>query len=476
MLLILIFLLRIYDHLAKAEEIKGCTYPSGKRGYCVRPSKCTHGQKIQEQIKRPALVSVTEAFSATFICEHGDYVCCLCSDVSVYRDIVPYDSCGCTDANTCVPYNECPEFLSLIRLFASTRHLVNGAWYLVINSWRCDDHTVGNDAFRVCCPSKYEQSYDDRYDQPKTFSSMLQRTPSLRILNHPNRHILAPKSKCGRSRTPSIKSRIVGGRDALLGQFPAIANIGYERRHPKYGALLGIVYECGGVLIGERYVLTAAHCIEGIPKGRRGPVTVRLGEYDLTKARDCSGGICAPEAQNFGVEEVVTHPNYTGHPNLLNDIALIRLDKSYIENGFVNAICLPFEDNFERTYMGKTERPFIFVAGWGATDRRGRKFPKVLQYLELDIFPFDKCKDIYQSYGSNLSEGNTQLCAGGDMGRDSCGGDSGSSLMLEDRSTGTWTTIGVVSFGPRRCGQKGVPAIYTKVDQFLNWILDNIYE
>ena len=73
-----------------------------------------------------------------------------------------------------------------------------------------------------------------------------------------------------------------------------------------------------------------------------------------------------------------------------------------------------------------------------------------------------------------------QMCAGGEEGRDSCVGDSGSALMREEKSTfervRRYKLLGVVSFGPRLCGTKGVPGVYTRMRHYIDWILDNIHE
>ena len=71
------------------------------------------------------------------------------------------------------------------------------------------------------------------------------------------------------------------------------------------------------------------------------------------------------------------------------------------------------------------------------------------------------------------------MCAGGEDGKDSCVGDSGSALMREKKSKnilskGLHELIGVVSFGPRKCGTEGVPGVYTRVRSYLDWILDNV--
>jgi len=62
-----------------------------------------------------------------------------------------------------------------------------------------------------------------------------------------------------------------------------------------------------------------------------------------------------------------------------------------------------------------------------------------------------------------------QLCAGGDLGKDTCRGDSGGPLMYFNGNS--WIIYGIVSIGPKICGQKNFPAIYTKVSYFTDWIL-----
>jgi secreted trypsin-like serine protease len=71
------------------------------------------------------------------------------------------------------------------------------------------------------------------------------------------------------------------------------------------------------------------------------------------------------------------------------------------------------------------------------------------------------------------------MCAGGEEGRDSCVGDSGSALMREERPkikghVRQYKLIGVVSFGPRLCGTAGIPGVYTRIRHYLDWILENV--
>ena len=76
-------------------------------------------------------------------------------------------------------------------------------------------------------------------------------------------------------------------------------------------------------------------------------------------------------------------------------------------------------------------------------------------------------------------DSESQMCAGGEAGKDSCVGDSGSALMRDERTKFDsrkfrWKLLGVVSFGPRLCGTSGVPGVYSRMRHYLDWILENV--
>ena len=270
--------------------------------------------------------------------------------------------------------------------------------------------------------------------------------------------------------------RIVGGNDAELGQYPWLVNLGFSS-----GGRPGTLYKCGGTPIGKRYTLTAAHCVTQLPRGF-GLTTVRVAEHDLDSDKDCNDecDLCSEDPQNFDVEKVLFHPSYGKPKPFQNDIAVIKLTRDVVENDFVNPVCLPYADD-DVDYSTNTvagEWVLTTVAGWGATTKTGRSPATVLQYLSVDVTESKKCRDIYRERGGELTD--LQICAGGAPGQDSCVGDSGSGLMRdihdqEDYSLRSFL-IGVVSFGPRLCGTKGVPGVYTRVNSYLGWILDTVWD
>ena len=93
----------------------------------------------------------------------------------------------------------------------------------------------------------------------------------------------------------------------------------------------------------------------------------------------------------------------------------------------------------------------------------------------MDEVDINACKEIYKNMHINLVP--NQMCAGGKTGKDTCLGDSGGPLMSVDaanKQETLWYIMGVVSFGPKPCGQGGQPAVYTRVMPYFEWILENV--
>lgn len=96
----------------------------------------------------------------------------------------------------------------------------------------------------------------------------------------------------------------------------------------------------------------------------------------------------------------------------------------------------------------------------------------ILQTINLPIVSYEECKVRLHPFDLHRS----QICAGGQLGKDSCSGDSGGPMMLPRSIDGPpkYYLIGVVSFGDENCGGTKYPALYTKVADFMNWILDRL--
>nr|XP_034834241.1 CLIP domain-containing serine protease 14D-like [Maniola hyperantus] len=279
---------------------------------------------------------------------------------------------------------------------------------------------------------------------------------------HPNVELL-PDS-CG----DIDGSRIVGGRVAKLYELPWMTLIAYNTRDGKQ-------FNCAGSIINSRYVLTAAHCVLSPTEGLKNIIGIRIGDIDLDKDIDCQGDFqnmfCESATQNIGVEEVIIHEVFVQNASKDTDIALLRLSES-VNFTYKNAgpICLPVSSELRDARLaGKNAT----VAGWGATEYDSSS--RILLKIEIPIWSDENCHPSCKRDGDCKTRNFKTLCAGEYL-KDSCSGDSGGPLIVETQYNGVhrYVQYGIVSHGPRRCGTRGDPGVYTDVSKYMQWILDKI--
>ncbi|XP_014215633.1 melanization protease 1-like [Copidosoma floridanum] len=253
---------------------------------------------------------------------------------------------------------------------------------------------------------------------------------------------------------PSIK-RMVGGTMTRLDEFPWMALLEYYTPE-------GIKTSCGGALINHRYVLTAAHCVSDKILPEDWSLTgVRLGEYNTATNPDCivfgdTGVICNDEYVTVGIEKLIIHENYDTFIHR-SDIALIRLSRDVAFTDYIKPISLP-----SGPYIQKK----LTVAGWGKTESGISS--EIMLKVTLPLVDRELCSEKYQ-----VQMIDSQICVGGENGRDSCRGDSGGPLMQRN-CYDKWEIVGVVSFGSRFCGMQDWPGVYTYVYNYIPWIFSNI--
>jgi len=240
---------------------------------------------------------------------------------------------------------------------------------------------------------------------------------------------------CGRAAVNPIRTRIVGGREAAAHSWPWIVSLQYRGNH-----------FCGGTLIDEYHVLTAAHCLqdETIDTSL---LTVVGGLHSRLNAN-------AATVQRRRVARFFNHEQYNDVTND-NDVAIIRLASPMTLNNYVNIACLPGKE--------PTVHESVMIAGWGTTSYGGSPSNLLLQ---ANVNIMNECRFVYSIDPSK------QICAGtSDYTRDSCQGDSGGPLMHE--VNGYWYVSGVVSYGDE-CAKKGSPGVYARVSYYLSWIRNKI--
>ncbi|XP_049828950.1 proclotting enzyme-like [Schistocerca gregaria] len=246
---------------------------------------------------------------------------------------------------------------------------------------------------------------------------------------------------CGIKNGYQDQERIVGGHNADLGEWPWIAALFNSGRQ-----------FCGGSLIDTTHILTAAHCVAHMSSWDVARVTVRLGDYNIrinTETRHIEKK----------VKRVVRHRGFDAR-TLYNDVAILTMDSPVTYSKMIRPVCLP-------TGSAKYESQEATVIGWGSLRESGPQ-PAVLQEVTIPIWTNRECK---AKYGNAAPGGIVEhfLCAG-QAGRDSCSGDSGGPLMINN---GRWTQVGIVSWGIG-CGKGQYPGVYTRVTHFMPWITKNL--
>ncbi|XP_077300204.1 CLIP domain-containing serine protease HP8-like isoform X2 [Arctopsyche grandis] len=294
---------------------------------------------------------------------------------------------------------------------------------------------------------------------PRPNNQQEYREPPPDVTRHPNLSMLP--TNCG----PLEDDRILGGNKTGVFDFPWMALLAYNTAR-------GMSFRCGGTIINERYILTAAHCITNL----RGLTLagVRVGEHDIRNETDCEGEAdaldCAPPPQDFTIEEILPHPSYSP-VRLQDDIGLLRLSAPIDFNSENSKpVCLPSSEALRNMRLEGTT---IVVTGWGATET-GTSSPELLR-VNLPVLTNTRCGEIHnRSVAAGI--GFKQVCAGGIQGVDSCGGDSGGPLMSPGEVGGVQRFVqhGIVSFGPKRCGTANLPGVYTRVAYYMDWLLDQL--
>jgi len=262
---------------------------------------------------------------------------------------------------------------------------------------------------------------------------------------------------CGRRNEEGVHARISGfeGNEAQFGEFPWMTAI---LRTEYIGDKEVNLYVCGGSLIADNVVLTAAHCVAGKDTAK---LRIRAGEWDTQNDYE----LYAHEDRE--VIEYLVHPEYN-QLNLHNDFALVFLKTPFTLQPHIDTICLPGPQQLP-------EGTTCFATGWGK-DKFGKEgvYQNVLKRIALPTVSKNNCQDRLRStrLGKHFKLDHSFMCAGGIPGQDTCTGDGGSPLVCQLPGDG-YIQVGIVAWGIG-CGENGIPGVYADVTQVGNWIEDEI--
>merc|ERR1712038_1991169 len=226
---------------------------------------------------------------------------------------------------------------------------------------------------------------------------------------------------------------------------------------------------CGGTILNENTVLSAAHCFFGFDYDNKILTTGK--DNALQNNFTILAGIINREdsvsGQEIEVDGYIWPPMDYNPYSFTNDIIILKLKGNLVfSQKKVYAVSLPLE----KTWGKYDSLEDCMISGWGCTTRhKSSQIPKILQWASVPTIA--NCNSV--SNYTNLIE--SQICAG-DLNNgktDACTGDSGGPLVCKSGFSG-YVMTGVVSYGPRICGTPDYPGIYTRVGYFLDWIKDNM--
>ncbi|XP_067874706.1 serine protease hepsin [Heterodontus francisci] len=247
---------------------------------------------------------------------------------------------------------------------------------------------------------------------------------------------------CGRRKL--LGDRIVGGQHAMLGKWPWQVSLRFE------GSPI-----CGGSIISEEWVVTAAHCF---PERNR---FLTLWTMFTGVIRQSSAGMEA------SVDTVVYHAGYKPFLDLnaednSNDVAVLHLQKPLNFTDYIQPLCLPA--------IGQplVEGAVCSVTGWGNTEYYGHQ-SDILREASVPIISNDQCNSP-EYYNDQITP--KMFCAGySEGGIDACQGDSGGPLVCEDSLSNRtrWRLCGIISWGTG-CAMANKPGVYCRVTEYQEWI------
>lgn len=230
--------------------------------------------------------------------------------------------------------------------------------------------------------------------------------------------------------------RIIGGEVCTVDDHKWIVSIAYTH----------FVHRCGGTLINENFVLTAAHCV--------------IGDHQLVVIAGISHNKGYYNVTVRPISEIFIHPEFN-FKKLENDIAIVKVADTIEETEYIKYITLPNSSISTEVFdICKTS----LVMGWGFTLPTVKSISKDLHCVNLPIIHSMQCSYFYRRYHVNQS---TIICTYSSERKDACTGDSGGPLLCNG------TQLGIVSWGIG-CASPFGPGVYTRVDKYLEFMHDTM--
>ncbi|XP_058460638.1 phenoloxidase-activating factor 2-like [Malaya genurostris] len=243
--------------------------------------------------------------------------------------------------------------------------------------------------------------------------------------------------------------------DTKRGEFPW--NVGIFTMSTNSFGIEQSVFHCGGSLIDDFVVLTAASCVR---KKKNSSLLVFAGVWDVTDELE--------NRQIRKVSEIIIHPSFLPTSRIY-DVALLVLEDKVDFTSTANRICLPdanvvFNDRY------------CLATGWGVTpmEKSSDQLSSIMKMVELQLVEHNDCEFRIRKalpYKTTFKLNEIFQCAGDEAGINLCTGDEGSPLFctIPGRPR-QFYQVGIYSWSRSQCGEKAVPDVFTKISQIRTWI------
>ncbi|XP_063899714.1 trypsin CFT-1 isoform X2 [Helicoverpa armigera] len=240
---------------------------------------------------------------------------------------------------------------------------------------------------------------------------------------------------------PSGPQRIVGGSLTTIDQYPGIVAILYSFN------LVNYFQSCGGSILNNRSILTAAHCTVDTP-------TIRF-------AFRAGSSFASRDGVVYNVQHIINHPAYNLAAFLDYDIAIMRSATVIVRENNVSPVSIAGPN------YNLDDNEVVWAAGWGVTETGWPS--EQLRHVQVYTINQEICRS---RYSNKYIITDNMLCSGVlDVGvRDQCSQDSGGPLYHFGRSGPV--VVGVCSFG-EGCGLKEYPGVNARVSRVSAWIESN---
>ncbi|XP_017319765.2 complement C1r subcomponent isoform X1 [Ictalurus punctatus] len=340
----------------------------------------------------------------------------------------------------------------------------NGAWHLPLPECRIIDcgepEALLNGEFKFLSGSKNEYRSVVQYHCNEPFYSFT-KTKQVNLTCDADRTWKGEENEipycfpvCGR---PVVDiaglGRVLGGTQAKDNSFP-------------WQVFLQAGGRGGAIVIGEKWLLTAAHNLDKIKQSQQ-EVKAYVGSNKVSEYFEVHRNTDPVIFHSLPIESLHIHPGYKS-PDYNNDIALIKLASSITFKASVMPVCLPDQDSQLES--------FGWVSGFGVTETYNTA--NHLRYIRLPIVDQQVCHSSIEKMRETVRDLSTltenMFCAGlPEGGKDTCQGDSGSGFVMKNNDT--FYAAGIVSWGVD-CGKPGRYGVYTRIARYVDWIQKTMKE